>query len=65
MLALASDLAVAEESARSSGCLRSRDDASPGRAVFRIAHPLPRKVGLKQLLTGDPIQRGVRVPLAV
>jgi crotonobetainyl-CoA hydratase len=54
-LASASDLVVAEESAKFGLPEVKRGLIAGAGGVFRIVHQLPRKVGLELLLTGEPI----------
>ncbi len=54
-IALASDLAVAEEGAKFGLPEVKRGLIAGAGGVFRIAQQLPRKVGFELLLTGDPI----------
>ena len=54
-IALASDLVVAQESAKFGLPEVKRGLIAGAGGVFRIVQQLPRKVGLELLLTGDPI----------
>jgi crotonobetainyl-CoA hydratase len=54
-LALASDLVVAEESAKFGLPEVKRGLIAGAGGVFRIVQQLPRKIGLELLFTGDPI----------